>query len=108
MAAHEDEDEERVWVENDIWRTNFPPPADFHGAEEGDYGDEDYNRQCTREEAAVLDRRFPGTFDDADDDALEADEAERDAFFAELTEEEMIEEAEPVDSSPPLSDREES
>ncbi len=100
MAAHEDEDEERVWVENECWRTNFPPPADFHGAEEGDYGDEDYNRQCTLEESAVLDRRFPDTFDDADDDRLEADEAERDAFFAELAEEEEVKETETAKSSP--------
>jgi len=89
-----DEDgDTRVWIEDHSWRTNFPPPDDFNGYEDGIYGDEDYNRQCTPEERTLLDRRFPDAFDTEDDEERRADEAERDAFFAEL--------AEPPSSSPP-------
>lgn len=43
----------RVWWCDyvEAWRTNFPPPADFDGEEEGDPGDEDYERELTEEEA---------------------------------------------------------
>ena len=30
-----DDDDERVWVQNYTWRTNFPPPDDFNGDESG-------------------------------------------------------------------------
>jgi len=83
--ADEDGDT-RVWVEDHSWRTNFPPPDDFNGYEDGIYGDADYNRQCTAEERVLLDRRFPDAFDDADDEERRADEAQRDSFFAELAE----------------------
>jgi len=53
------EDGARVWVEDHSWRTNFPPPGDFNGYEDGTYGDADYSRQCTPEEWTLLDRRFP-------------------------------------------------
>lgn len=63
----------------DEWRTRFPPPDDFCGKEDGEYGDRDYARQLSPEETEVLEapRRA----------ALEAKRAEaaraRDAFFAE-------------------------
>ena len=60
------------------------PPDDFIGDENGDYGDDDYNRQCTPDEWAVLDRSFPDAFGDNRAPSLEADEAERDTRFAEL------------------------
>lgn len=41
-----------VWrdEERDEWRTNFPPPEDFLGDEEGDFGDEDYERTLDADE----------------------------------------------------------
>ena len=88
-----DEQEERVWIEDHSWRTSFPPPADFNGFEEGSYGDFEYSRQCTPEERELLDRRHPDVFVDAAAEQRKADEAERDAFFAELARE--------LDFSPP-------
>lgn len=51
-----------VWhdEERGEWRTNFPPPEDFIGIEEGVFGDEDYER----------------TLDEAEEDAWEAAHAE--------------------------------
>jgi len=47
---------QRVWWCGyaDAWRTNFPPPADYDGEEEGDPDDEDYERELTEEEAEAL------------------------------------------------------
>ncbi|WP_447725355.1 hypothetical protein [Sphingomonas koreensis] len=43
------------WCDNaDGWRTNFPPPAEFYGEEEGEPGDEEYERELTEEEAEAL------------------------------------------------------
>ncbi|MCF2515395.1 hypothetical protein LVY65_10010 [Sphingomonas sp. G124] len=77
-------DDVRVWTEDHSWRTNFPPPDGFNGFEEGIYGDADYNRQCTPEERALLDRRFPDAFADENEDERRADEADRDSYFAAL------------------------
>lgn len=82
-----DEDEPRVWIDDHSWRTNFPPPDDFNGYEEGIYGDGDYNRQCTPEERELLDRRFPDAIAEKSEDDRKTDEAERDSFFAALAEE---------------------
>ncbi len=103
-----EEEEERVWVENHTWRTNFPPPDDFNGDEEEFYGEHDYSRSCTLEERAILDRRYPTAFDNLRDDSLQADEATRDSFFAGLAEdvEDACEECahpEPVEGSVPTS-----
>ena len=91
-ALDEEEDKaddgQRVWIENHTWRTNFPPPGDFLGDEDGEYGDDDYHRQCTPEEWAALDRRFPDAFSNDGTTALEDDDAERDAWFAALADEE--------------------
>jgi hypothetical protein len=78
-------DDERVWVEDRSWRTNFPPPDDFNGYENGCYGDLDYSRQCTPEERELLDRRYPDAFVE-EEDQRRADEAERDSYFAALAE----------------------
>ncbi len=93
IGDSESEDEDRVWIEYHSWRTNFPPPDDFIGDENGDYGEEDYNRQCTPEERALLDRRYPDAFIDERACSLEADAAKRDNWFAELA-------AEPSESDP--------
>ena len=69
-----------IWHDEETgeWRTNFPPPDDYVGIEEGAFGDEDYER----------------TLDPAEEDAWEsaraeafaplrrAGEAARRAFFA--------------------------
>ena len=81
-----DDDAPRVWAEDHSWRTNFPPPDDFNGYEEGSYGDADYSRQCTPEERELLDRRFPDAFIEEPDEERQADEAERESYFAELAE----------------------
>lgn len=41
-----------VWYDEDRreWRTNFPPPADFIGDEEGEFGDPDYERTLDDDE----------------------------------------------------------
>ena len=47
----------RFWLRDDgAWMTNFPPPAEFTGYEECDYGDPEqiYERECTPEEVAIL------------------------------------------------------
>ena len=77
------------------WFTDFPPPAGFTGYESCDWGDpdEEYERECTPEERAVLDA-----------DAKRARDAERAAEEAlrlqwlELLKSELVELAdEPVD-----------
>lgn len=55
-----DDDDERVWWDDDCygWRTNFPPPPDFRGDEDGRFGEDDYARELTpAEERAVVTRR---------------------------------------------------
>ncbi|MBA3730097.1 MAG: hypothetical protein H0W92_04755, partial [Sphingomonas sp.] len=97
----DDDDEERVWVQNYTWRTNFPPPDDFNGDESGFYPEDGYDRSCTPEEAILLDARYPSAFNDVRDDQREDDEAERDAFFAELAQEVEDEDKEGCDIAPP-------
>ncbi|MDP9423783.1 MAG: hypothetical protein M3Q19_13300 [Pseudomonadota bacterium] len=80
----DEEDDPRVWIEDHRWRTNFPPPDGFNGDEQGYYGDPDYSRNCTPEERELLDRRYPDAFKDEAEEQRQADEAERDAYFAEL------------------------
>jgi hypothetical protein len=47
---------DRCWQdEQGAWCTDFPPPADFDGYEEGEWGSGDYVRECSPEEAALLD-----------------------------------------------------
>ena len=75
-----------MWIQNYTWRTSFPPPLGFVGDEDGDYGDSDYNRQCTPAEWAALDARYPDAFDEQSEPERAADEAIRDAFFAALAE----------------------
>ena len=46
----------RVWLDEfDDWRTDFPPPEDFDGDEDGYYGDKDYSRSLTDAEFGVAD-----------------------------------------------------
>ena len=51
-----DSDTHDVWQEDGEWWTNYPPPAGFGGAEEGEYEDgEEYRRTLSPEEQAVVD-----------------------------------------------------
>ncbi|SEM81592.1 hypothetical protein SAMN05192583_1346 [Sphingomonas gellani] len=47
---------EPVWFdeERECWMTDFAPPADYDGLEEGRYGAPDYMRELTEEEEAVV------------------------------------------------------
>jgi hypothetical protein len=72
---------DRVCQEEDgVWWTDFPPPEDFAGREDGRWGDEGYMRECSPEECDLLDaaREFELSDQRAEEDA------ERDGFFAEL------------------------
>lgn len=48
-----------VWWDDtaEDWRTDFPPPPDFDGEEQGSYGDDSYERTLTGAEAAVQNAR---------------------------------------------------
>jgi hypothetical protein len=66
--------------EEGCWWTDFPPPPDFDGLEEGRWGNFGYKRQCSDDEADLLD----AADDAAREEGLTEAEAERDAWFAEL------------------------
>jgi hypothetical protein len=78
---------DRCWKDaiEDIWLTNFPPPEGFDGYQRCQWGDPDeiYERACTAEEIAILDRHT------AADRAVERghDEKLRDTWFALLADE---------------------
>ncbi|MFK3890080.1 hypothetical protein [Sphingomonas sp. NPDC079357] len=70
---------EPVWWDEDAndWRTDFPPPADFYGEEDGDPASPDYTRALTEAEAERM-----GPPPDHDDPATLASRAvERDRWF---------------------------
>lgn len=69
----------RVWYDEaeEGWRTDFPPPPGYAGVEEGAYGEEDYVRELSPEELAVVLAREEA--DQAEERAGE--EAARDAYF---------------------------
>lgn len=79
---------DRVWqsLDNDEWRTDFPPPPDFCGHQQSEWGLTGYNRSLTPDEMAALIDAGIADPEDADFEIrVEVDEAERDAFFASLT-----------------------
>jgi len=89
-----------VWKEGGQWRTDFPPPDDFDGWEEGEWGvDDDYFRDLTPAEALVL------LADNTP--AVEAARRHRDAFFgfAEEEEEASLQDSDPA-AMPALPPRE--
>lgn len=78
----DEEDEERfhgceVWESEGQWWTEFPPPPDFDGEEEGERGDFRYKRTLTPAEQAVIDA------DQAEERAerLARQSARRDLYF---------------------------
>ena len=68
-----------IWrdEESGEWRTNFPPPEDFIGIEEGEFGDLDYERTLDLDEEAA----FEATRIAAVAPLRQAGEAARRAFF---------------------------
>jgi hypothetical protein len=78
----ESEDPHTVWEEDEAWWTDYPPPADFEGEEEGDYGDYYYRRTLTPAEQAAMDTDLS---EEAAGEAVAAGraaaEARRDAYF---------------------------
>jgi hypothetical protein len=46
-----------VWCDGGTWWTFFPPPEGFDGEEEGELGDEEYQRRLTGEEEAAIEAR---------------------------------------------------
>jgi hypothetical protein len=87
--AEEDKAEplnERCWTDDrtgeKTWMTNFPPPAGFDGHEKYKWGRWGYERECTPEEAAILEASAAA----AEAEHRAEQEAERDAWFAELRE----------------------
>lgn len=85
------------WDEHlDEWRTSFPPPADFLGDEDGDYGDSGYSRTLSEAEEAAC-----AAVERAEIAAREVVEARaRDAYFGFLVEPEPEPEAAPTPAEP--------
>jgi len=56
-AALESDPNEPVWWDDreEGWRTHFPPPEDFFGEEDGEYGDDGYSRTLSEAEEAAWD-----------------------------------------------------
>jgi len=74
----------RCWKEDDgSWMTDFPPPPGFDGYESDDWPAYDYERDCTDEEAALLEANEKA----AEQDDRAEDEQKRDLWFAMLREE---------------------
>jgi hypothetical protein len=63
--------------EEGLWWTSFPPPAGFDGEEEGEYGDDGYQRTLSEREQALVDAEVEA--EDAEE--LVAERARRDRFF---------------------------
>ena len=68
-----------VWYDHGAnrWRTCFPPPPGFFGAESGVFGDDDYSRECSDEEGIILE----APRDRAIAERLVAEGADRDSWF---------------------------
>ncbi len=77
----------RIWRTWDTkeWRTNYPPPPNFDGHEEGDWEDHDYWRELSDDELAALAAAgISEQFEAPSELSIEQDEAERQAFFSGL------------------------
>ena len=54
---HRDDEKEGFWQnEHGIWTTDFSPPTDFDGVEDGTWRGLEYRRACSDQEAIMLDR----------------------------------------------------
>lgn len=56
LAAADEADALDMWWNEDLdcWVTNFPPPPDFDGEEDGEFGDIDYWRTLAEDEHALM------------------------------------------------------
>jgi hypothetical protein len=82
--SDEDDLSDRCWCDDDgVWMTIFPPPPDFTGWQEDDPGAFGYERECTLEEAELLEANDVA----AKAEERSADEDLRDSWFAMLREE---------------------
>ncbi|WP_294303183.1 hypothetical protein [uncultured Sphingomonas sp.] len=82
LSQLSEDDEPGIWWCDTAkdWRTAFPPPADFYGAEDGSYGDAGYNRDLSDDERDAVE-----TWKAREVDARRVpEEAERVRFFADL------------------------
>lgn len=77
-----DDRDPRCWwdEEEECWMTDFPPPPGFDGYQQRRWGDEDYRRECTAGESAVL----AAALDAETAEERAEDEALRDQWFAAL------------------------
>jgi hypothetical protein len=77
---------ESVWRdETGRWMTTFPPPPGFAGHEEGSWSaDAYYERECTPEEAELLDAHQAAMKAEEEAELTALAEAERDSYFATL------------------------
>lgn len=83
VAADDDDDDdfdEEIWEEEGGWMTSFPPPADFDGDGDGVPGTEGYRRTLSEAEEAALEA------DDAEEERERAEAvrracARRDRYF---------------------------
>ncbi|MBB5710189.1 hypothetical protein [Sphingomonas xinjiangensis] len=86
-AGEEEEDdwgpEPRVFWDGGEWRTNFPPPEDYWGFEDGVFGSPDYSRSLTEEELKAHRAMEEG----APEEEREADARQRDLYFGFIQEE---------------------
>ena len=81
----DDEDEDNpCWQQDEcgetVWMTSFPPPDGFTGYQKGDWGDEDYERECSAEERSLLERTVAAELGEG----RAEEEAVRDSWFARL------------------------
>ena len=77
---------ESVWRTDDgKWMTTFPPPPGFDGYESRAWdGFNAYERECTREEAELLDAHEAAAEAEEQAEIMAEAEAERDGYFAKL------------------------
>jgi hypothetical protein len=92
----EEDDPLHFWESRDgEWRTDFPPPLEFDGHEEGVWGRHGYSRQCTEAETDLLERLHCLDNKDAQAEA----ERERDLWLADMAAE--LEERAVLPPAPP-------
>jgi hypothetical protein len=75
--TEDDDDAHDIWKDEEVWWTNYPPPAGFDGREEGDYSYSGYRRALSPGEQAVIEAQI----DEAKAAELARGEAQRDAYF---------------------------
>ncbi len=59
LTPEEEAAQMTIWFcdETQGWRTNFPPPAGFYGIEEGEFGEEAYERELAEDECEAREKQ---------------------------------------------------